>query len=223
MDGILSENFQVERGLKQGSVLSPALFHLVMDPLLKQLQASGVGLTINKFNAGGFLHADNVRTLATSEESLQCLVALVRAFADENLLKLNVSKCEIVLFSNQIGILLPVSEVERSVIRKMSWSLVESNLASLTGRVILALCDNADLLCLVKECKELEEWFGSSFTYLILSSIREIKKEILDLHKKKRADRCLVKAPMVAEVSRWISWAQLGPGMEDSERAAAAE
>ena len=47
MDGMLSENFQVKRGVKQGSVLSPALFLLVMDPLLRQLQASGVGLTVN--------------------------------------------------------------------------------------------------------------------------------------------------------------------------------
>ena len=78
MDGMLSENFQVERGVKQGSVLSPALFLLVMDSFLRQLQASGVGLTVDKFYAGGFLHADDVRALATSEESLQCQVALVR-------------------------------------------------------------------------------------------------------------------------------------------------
>ena len=115
MDGMLSENFQVKRGVKQGSVLSPALFLLVMDPLLRQLQASGMGLTVNKFYAGGFLHADNVRTLATSEESLQCQVALVKAFAEENLLKLNVSKCEIILFSCHKGSAFPVCEVEGSV------------------------------------------------------------------------------------------------------------
>ena len=42
-EGKLSEPFHVGRGVKQGSVLSPALFLLVMDPLLLQLEKSGSG------------------------------------------------------------------------------------------------------------------------------------------------------------------------------------
>ena len=96
---MFSTDLEAERGVKQGSVLSPALFLLVMDLLLRQLQVSGVGLSINSFYAGGFLHADDIRTLATSETSLKCQVEMVKEFADQNLLKLNVSKCEIVVFS----------------------------------------------------------------------------------------------------------------------------
>ena len=40
------------RGVKQGSVLSKAL---VMAPLLRQLQASELGLTVNDFYARGGL------------------------------------------------------------------------------------------------------------------------------------------------------------------------
>ena len=116
VDGVLSASFVVERGVKQGSVLSPALFLLVMDPLLRQLQASGLGLTVNRFYAGGFLHADDIRTLATSEESLQRQVALVDAFAKENFLRLNLSKCEIVLFSRDQSTALPICEVDGSVL-----------------------------------------------------------------------------------------------------------
>ena len=80
----------------------------------------------------------------------------------------------------------------RILVRKLAFlhRVIVSNPVSLTGRVLLALCDDADSLCLVKE---LEEWFGSIFTDIILSlgSIREMKKKILELNKKKHADRCL--------------------------------
>ena len=39
-DGMLCELYPIQRGVKQGSVLSPALFLLVMDPLLKVLEHS---------------------------------------------------------------------------------------------------------------------------------------------------------------------------------------
>ena len=59
----LSERFVVERGVKKGSVLSPALVLLVMDPLLKPLQTSGLGLSVNRYYTAGFPHADDIRTL----------------------------------------------------------------------------------------------------------------------------------------------------------------
>ena len=40
-DGMLSALSPIQRGVKQGSVLSPALFLLVMEPLLRCLNSLG--------------------------------------------------------------------------------------------------------------------------------------------------------------------------------------
>ena len=68
-------SFEIGRGVKQGSVLSPALFLLVMNPLLQQLDSPGFGLSVNNYTLqGGFIHADDIRTLATSVDSLHSQV-----------------------------------------------------------------------------------------------------------------------------------------------------
>ena len=99
VEGHCSDSFRVERGVRWGSVLSPVLFLVVMDPLLRQLEESGMGLSVNSFYAGGFLHADDIRTLASNVSFMEEQVAIVQDFARHNLLRLNVQKCEIVVFS----------------------------------------------------------------------------------------------------------------------------
>ena len=44
LENTFSNSFPVNQGVKQGSVLSPTLFIMVMDSLLKQLEATGQGL-----------------------------------------------------------------------------------------------------------------------------------------------------------------------------------
>ena len=100
LDGDLSGEFEVKRGVKQRSVLSPTLFLLITNPLLQQLEASGLGLTINSFYAGGFAHADDIRTLATTVETLEAQVGLVRQFCAANFLQVNVQKCEVIVFDH---------------------------------------------------------------------------------------------------------------------------
>ena len=79
------------------------------------MQASGLGLSINNFYAGSFLHED-VRTLASSKESLGAQGAMVKEFAERNFLKLNVGKCEVVMFSRGCSVDVPECVVDGSVL-----------------------------------------------------------------------------------------------------------
>ena len=88
-----SPTFQLQQGVRQGSILSPFLFLLVMDPLLRQLQSHSLGISINNTYAGGYLHADDIHTLASSMASMEAQIDMVETFASDNLLQLNKTKC----------------------------------------------------------------------------------------------------------------------------------
>ena len=50
---------------------------------------------------GGFAHADDIRTISASMESLEGQVNLVKRFCEANHLHLNVQKCEVIVFDRQ--------------------------------------------------------------------------------------------------------------------------
>ena len=68
------------------------LFLLVMDPLLSKLQSSGIGLSINNFCAGGFLHPDDICTVVTSPQVCGGSSDYGDTFVGENFLQLSINK-----------------------------------------------------------------------------------------------------------------------------------
>ena len=66
----LSKPFYIRRGIRQGFVLLPFLFNLVMDRLLTTLKSRGLGLSVNGLFLGAFAHADDIRTSATNFEDV---------------------------------------------------------------------------------------------------------------------------------------------------------
>ena len=100
INGQLSSAFTLERGVLQESVLSPVLFLLVIDPLLKCLECNCLGPFISDTYAGAFAHADDIRTVTSSLDTLQQQLNTVQNFAAENALVLNPTKCEVLLVSS---------------------------------------------------------------------------------------------------------------------------
>ena len=99
LDSASSTSFPIERGVHQASILSPTLFSIVMDPLLRILESSGLGLSMNNLYSGAYLHADDIRTLASSVSSVQAQISEVLNFTSNSFLQLNPTKCEVVSFA----------------------------------------------------------------------------------------------------------------------------
>lgn len=99
MDGKSSSSFVIERGVQQGSVLSPALFLIVMNPLLQRMQQLSLGATVHYLYVGAFAHADDIRTVTSSRESIEQQTNLTLSFTQESGLTLNPQKCEVVVMS----------------------------------------------------------------------------------------------------------------------------
>ena len=100
VNGQLSDSFSLQRGVLQGSVLSPSLFLMIMDPLLRTLEQEKLGPVFSGLFGGGFAHADDIRTVSLSKDTLQKQVSLVEDFAMRNCLNLNETKCEVVVISS---------------------------------------------------------------------------------------------------------------------------
>ena len=78
INGELSSAFTL---VLQGSVLPPVLFVLVIDPLLKCLECSSLGPFISDTYARMFAHADDIRTVTYSLDTLQQQLNTVQNFA----------------------------------------------------------------------------------------------------------------------------------------------
>ena len=73
-NGFRSRPFSTENGVKQGGVLSPILFIIYFDELLKKLEANKVGCHIGNTFIGALGYADDVTLLAPSVNALESMI-----------------------------------------------------------------------------------------------------------------------------------------------------
>ena len=97
----LSKPFNINRGIRQRSVLLPTLFNLVMDPLLCKLRQRHLGLSVNDLFLGGFAHADDIRSSATNLMDTTEQVATIDSFTKSRGFCLCPEKCALLSSSKQ--------------------------------------------------------------------------------------------------------------------------
>ena len=71
---------RMENGVKQGGVLSPTLFCIYFDELLRRLEGTGVGCHIGHMSYASFGYADDIILLSPSICGLEILVKTAETF-----------------------------------------------------------------------------------------------------------------------------------------------
>jgi hypothetical protein len=95
-DGGLTNWFKVNQGTRQGAVLSPFLFSLMISPLVDELHALNKGTLLGDIRIGCLLFADDIVLIADSEEELQSMMNIATIFFRKWRFKVSASKTRVV-------------------------------------------------------------------------------------------------------------------------------
>ena len=107
--GKRSTSFKLTNGTRQGSVLSPILFSVYLDDLLKELRNLHLGCHIGGYWLGGCGYADDLILMAPSRDVLQRMLHVCEAYSVEHNLVFSTdpvpskSKTKCMLFCGRLG------------------------------------------------------------------------------------------------------------------------
>ena len=89
--------FQKRKGAHQGYILSPCLFNLYAEYIMRNagLEEAQAGIKIARRNINNLRYADDTTLMAESEEELKSLLRKVKEESEKDGLKLNIHKMKI--------------------------------------------------------------------------------------------------------------------------------
>ena len=84
-DGIMHYHcfFKMSCGVRQGGVLSPVLFAVYVDDILRRLSASGLGCFLGDFQLGYIMYADDLVLISSSLLLLQKMIKICETEATD--------------------------------------------------------------------------------------------------------------------------------------------
>ena len=92
--------FQIGKGVRQGCILSPCLFDLYAEYIMRNagLEEAQAGIKIARRNINNLRYADDTTLMEESEEKLKSLLMKVKEEREKVGLKLNIQKTKIMEF-----------------------------------------------------------------------------------------------------------------------------
>ena len=98
-----SEQIIIEKGVRQGCILSPLLFNLYSEAVFREAldEVPERGVRVNGVVLNNLRYADDTVLIAESPEDLQAIMDAVVRHSNNNGLSLNVTKTKVLVFSKQ--------------------------------------------------------------------------------------------------------------------------
>ena len=107
-NGYVSQPFNVTRGIRQGSLLSPVFFTYFIDDLLQELNNTDIGLRIGHLLFNHFAYADDVSLFAANVPGLQALINLCNDYANRWRFVFGFAKTTCIIFGDHKFSSIPV-------------------------------------------------------------------------------------------------------------------
>ena len=94
--------FQIRKGVHQGCILSPCLFNLYAEYIMRNagLEEAQAGIRIARRNISNLRYADDTTLMAESEEELKSVLMKMKVETEKVGLKLNIQKTKIMASSS---------------------------------------------------------------------------------------------------------------------------
>jgi hypothetical protein len=120
----VSRSFIVNKGVRQGCILSPLLFALYMNDLADKLRGGvGFGPEGHKRKIGLIMYADDIVICAESPDMIKMMLNELIEFLEDCKLKMNMEKTHIMIFGKKGG---RAQQVEKIFIKKKEVKRVTS-------------------------------------------------------------------------------------------------
>ena len=100
VEGEISAFQKIKRGVRQGCVLSPDLFFLYSEIIMRNMEGQP-GIRVGGHNINNLRYADNTVLISENEKDLQQLLNIVESKSKEKGLELNSKKTEVMVISRK--------------------------------------------------------------------------------------------------------------------------
>jgi hypothetical protein len=101
-DSEFSTLFRPTDGVRQGGAISPRLFAIYIEELIKNIETKQLGVKLGRISVDLILYADDIVLLSDSKSKIQKMLDITGDFGRANEIKFNAGKTVFMLFNENL-------------------------------------------------------------------------------------------------------------------------